>query len=116
MNDSQPFTLSTTLSTTMAMSAASNQSAMAVVIDVRSAGEFAAGHVAGAIHLPLDQLAQRAATELPDHERPIVLYCLSGVRSGMAAQWLLAQGYRQVRNGGSVSSVALQLGRAIERG
>lgn len=87
-----------------------------LVIDVRTPGEFAAGHVAGSINLPLDSLAQQAAVMLPDHDAPLVLCCLSGARSGMAAQWLRAQGYRQATNGGSVGSVALQLGRHIEQG
>lgn len=87
-----------------------------LVVDVRSQGEFASGHIAGSINLPLDRMAQEAAAVLPTDGTPIVLCCLSGARSGMAAQWLTAQGYRQVTNGGSVGSVALQLGRAIQRG
>lgn len=87
-----------------------------LIVDVRSPGEFAAGHVAGSINLPLDQLAQRASAVLPEQHQPLVLCCLSGARSGMAAQWLNAQGYSQVVNGGSVGTVALQLGRRIEAG
>lgn len=86
-----------------------------LVVDVRSPGEFAAGHVAGSINLPLDSLAQQAAPALPHRDQPMVLCCLSGARSGMAVQWLRTQGYSQVSNGGGVSSVALQLGRPIER-
>lgn len=85
-----------------------------LIVDVRSPGEFAFGHVAGSINLPLDRLAQQADTLLPERDRPLVLCCLSGARSAMAVQWLRTQGYRQVANGGSVGNVALQLGRSIE--
>ncbi|MDD2179144.1 rhodanese-like domain-containing protein [Acidovorax sp. D2M1] len=93
-----------------------NTSHTPLVVDVRSQGEFAAGHVAGSINLPLDTFTQQAISALPDRNRPLVLCCLSGARSGMAAQWLQAQGYTQVANGGGVSSVALRLGLPMERG
>ncbi|NJO82148.1 MAG: hypothetical protein HC828_04625 [Blastochloris sp.] len=44
-----------------------------LVIDVRSAAEFAAGHVPGAQHIPTDELEQRLAELPPD--RPIITYC-----------------------------------------
>ncbi len=87
----------------------------ALLVDVRSPGEFAAGHVAGAVNLPLDQLAENAACALPDLHQPLLVYCLSGVRSGVAVQWLQQMGYTQAVNGGGVSAVALQLGRAVQR-
>lgn len=87
-----------------------------LVVDVRSPGEFAAGHVAGSINLPLDRLAQQARTALPQRDQTLVLCCLSGARSGMAVQWLRSQGYSNAVNGGSVGSVALQLGRRVEAG
>ena len=87
-----------------------------LVVDVRSPGEFEAGHVDGAINLPLDRPGADCAQGLPHKATPLVLCCLSGARSGMAAQWLRQQGYQQVANGGSVGSVALQLQRPIRRG
>ncbi|HEY9207841.1 rhodanese-like domain-containing protein [Acidovorax sp.] len=92
------------------------QPAHCLVVDVRSPGEFAAGHVDGAINLPLDRLGTDCAQALPDKSTPLVLCCLSGARPGMAAQWLRQQGYAQVLNGGSVGSVSLQLQRPIRRG
>jgi phage shock protein E len=86
-----------------------------LVVDVRSPGEYARGHVAGSINLPLDSLPHGAAAVLPERDASLLLCCLSGARSGVAVQWLKAQGYRQVTNGGSVSSEALQLGRPIEQ-
>ena len=55
------------------------------VVDVRRDDEWAAGHVEGAKHVPLDRLAARA-DELG--EGPIVFYCAVGERSLMAAQAL----------------------------
>lgn len=67
-----------------------------IVIDVRSIDEYAAGHIAGAINIPHDQLANRAG-ELPrDHEVEIALYCRSGRRSVLALEWLVSQGYRHL--------------------
>jgi molybdopterin/thiamine biosynthesis adenylyltransferase/rhodanese-related sulfurtransferase len=66
-------------------------------VDVREPWEWAAGHVAGALHIPLGELPARLA-ELPAPDAPIVLYCRSGARSGRAALFLAAQGYRDVAN------------------
>ena len=85
------------------------------LVDVRSRPEFESGHVDGALHLPLDRVALDATTLLPDKAAPIVLYCLSGARSGMALQWLRQMGYTQATNGGAVGVVAMQTGRGIRR-
>jgi rhodanese-related sulfurtransferase len=63
----------------------------AQVIDVRAEHEWGAGHLAGATHLPLDQLAERTA-EI-DRERPVILYCRGGNRSSMATAALAEAGY-----------------------
>lgn len=86
------------------------------VVDVRSPGEFAAGHIDGALNLPLDRLAQDAAEQLPHQQAPLVLCCLSGARSGLGVQVLRQLGYENVVNGGGVGSVAMQLGRRTVRG
>ena len=88
----------------------------AVLIDVRSRGEFAGGHIAGSLNLPLDELPARVASEVPDKQAPLLLFCASGIRSGRAAAFLAAQGYTQAHNGGSVGAVATKLGRPIQRG
>ncbi|MGH2500795.1 MAG: rhodanese-like domain-containing protein [Candidatus Limnocylindria bacterium] len=62
------------------------------LLDVREDEEWAAGHIAGAQHIPLKQLAARL-DELP-RERDIVTVCRSGHRSGIAARGLVARGYR----------------------
>lgn len=89
--------------------------AQAVLVDVRSPSEYATGHVQGAVNLPLDRLASDAPAVLPDKAAPLVLYCVSGARSEMAAQWLRQAGYTQVTNGLSAGAVALQSGRSIHR-
>lgn len=71
----------------------------AVVLDVRSAGEFRGGAYPGARNIPLQELSGRMG-ELPQN-KPIVVYCASGARSGMAAR-LLARAGRDVVNGGGL--------------
>ncbi|MGP1685055.1 MAG: rhodanese-like domain-containing protein [Giesbergeria sp.] len=85
------------------------------LVDVRSRPEFDSGHVDGAVHLPLERLTQDAPSLLPDKTAPMVLYCLSGARSGMALQWMRQMGYTKAVNGGSVGVVAMQTGRGICR-
>ena len=63
----------------------------AQLVDVRAAHEWDAGHIAGATHLPLDELAGR--TGEIDPERPVVLYCRGGNRSTMAVDALAAAGF-----------------------
>lgn len=63
----------------------------AQLVDVRADHEWEAGHVAGAVHLPLDELAGRAG-EL-DRERPVVVYCRGGSRCQMAAEALASAGF-----------------------
>ena len=65
-----------------------------VLIDVRRPDEFATGHIANAINIPVENLADRLA-EIP-HDKPIVVYCHSGNRSGKAASTLSQAGYTQV--------------------
>jgi phage shock protein E len=67
-----------------------------VLLDVRTPEEFAAGHIAGAVNIPHDQLAKRAS-ELPQaRNTEIAVYCRSGRRSAQALEWLGAQGYRRL--------------------
>ncbi len=86
-----------------------------MVIDVRSPGEFASGHVRDAINLPLDRFAQDIERVAPDKQTPIVLCCASGARSGMACNFMQQMGYHQVINGGSAGAVSLQLNLPIDR-
>lgn len=80
-----------------------------VLVDVRTPQEFAAGHVPGALSLPLDTLPE-AAARLPDRDAPIVLYCRSGQRAARAMEMLRTQGYRNLENGGTLEAVAQRFG------
>ena len=64
------------------------------LVDVREAHEWADGHIPGAIHLPLSELSTRAG-DLPEG-KPVVLYCLSGGRSALAADSLGLLGFGKV--------------------
>jgi rhodanese-related sulfurtransferase len=63
----------------------------AQLVDVRAGHEWEVGRIAGATHLPLAELAERAG-EI-DKDRPVVLYCRGGNRSTMATQALADAGY-----------------------
>lgn len=69
------------------------------VVDVRTAGEFMGGNVAGSINIPLQELMARV-DEIKSIKSPVVLCCASGNRSGMAEQLLQSAGVDCV-NGGS---------------
>ncbi len=72
------------------------------VVDVRTVEEYAEAHLPGAVLIPDFALADRAAAELPDKNAPIVVYCMSGCRSYSAAQTLIALGYTEVYDFGTV--------------
>ena len=66
------------------------------VVDVRAPGEFAAGHIAGAVNVPAPDLRTRSAGLRKD--RPLVLLCSSGNRSSLGASLLLGRGFKDIRN------------------
>jgi rhodanese-related sulfurtransferase len=66
----------------------------AQLIDVRESNEFEAGHILGARNIPLTQLKTRLKELRPD--KPVYLYCQSGLRSGRAAQMLKRKGYGEL--------------------
>jgi len=70
----------------------------APLIDVRTPGEFAAGHVTGAVNIPVDEVGRRLGeiASLAGADKTVVLYCRSGRRSAAAAETLRAQGYRAI--------------------
>jgi phage shock protein E len=86
-----------------------------LIIDVRSPGEFATGHVRGSVNIPLDRFAQAIAEAVPDKSAPVILCCASGGRSGMACDYMQQMGYQQVSNGGSAGAVSMQCGLPIDR-
>lgn len=71
----------------------------ATLIDVRSKREYNFGHIKGAINIPLEQLGNNLY-RLKDKDRPVIIYCASGMRSSSAKTFLIAQGFTEVYNGG----------------
>ena len=76
----------------------------AIILDVRSKSEFAAGHIKNSINIPLDALQQNL-NKLKNKKTPIITCCASGNRSGMAKRILTSKGYDQVYNGGGWRSL-----------
>lgn len=75
-------------------------SAAHLLVDVRTPEEFATGHIAGAVNIPLDTLESRLG-EVPK-DTPIVLYCRTGNRSAQAADLLEGAGYSDIRDLGGI--------------
>lgn len=80
------------------------------VVDVRTPAEFAEGHVPGAVNVPFDEIARRAG-EVGPKDAPVVLYCRSGRRSGVAAETLRALGYTKVYDAQRYDALAAAGGR-----
>jgi phage shock protein E len=76
----------------------------AVIVDVRTKGEYAGGHVKGSVNIPLDQLRNNLK-KFKSKEQPIITCCASGMRSASAKSILKSAGYTNVHNGGSWGSV-----------
>ncbi|MEY3983852.1 MAG: hypothetical protein RL160_1411 [Bacteroidota bacterium] len=79
----------------------------AVILDVRTPGEFNAGHVHGAVNIPLDKLSGNLK-KIQGWKKPVITCCQSGTRSGMATGMLRKKGV-EVYNGGGWSSLRNRL-------
>lgn len=66
------------------------------LIDVREEGEYAAGHVPGAVHIGKGVIERDIETKVPDPAAPLVLYCGGGYRSVLASEVLGRMGYTNV--------------------
>ena len=74
------------------------------IVDVRTPEEFAEGHFLNAINIPLDQVAQRI-NEFKEMKKPIIAYCRSGNRSGIAVSILKQYGIADAVNGGGLEDL-----------
>jgi len=89
--------------TTIAAPAAvsSKDSNEPLIVDVRTAQEFAGGAYPGAINIPLDEI-QKHITKFGGYSREIIVYCASGARSAYGQQVLQQLGFTNVKNGGGI--------------
>jgi len=71
----------------------------AFLVDVRTPGEFATGHVKGSVNIPLDTVASQLSKF--ENKKNIVVFCRSGARSGQAKSILQQNGFNNVINGGA---------------
>jgi rhodanese-related sulfurtransferase len=77
-----------------------------IYLDVRTVQEYQAGHVAGTLHIPVEELARRW-TELEEYrDRDMVVYCRTGRRSGQAVRLLARHGFTRLENGGGLGQMA----------
>lgn len=74
----------------------------ALLLDVRTEGEYRGGHIPGSRNLPLAALGGAAAVA-PGKDTPLFVYCQSGARSAQAAAQLRRMGYTHVQNIGGMA-------------
>lgn len=73
-----------------------------IILDVRTAEEFADGHIPEAVNIPNEEIGTEEIVELPDKEQLILVYCRSGNRSKQASQKLADLGYTNVVEFGGI--------------
>lgn len=74
----------------------------ALLLDVRTAGEYNRGHIPGSVNFPLRLIYQ--AEKLTGKDTPLFVYCQSGARSRQAAAALSKMGFHRVKNIGGISN------------
>jgi rhodanese-related sulfurtransferase len=87
----------------------------ALVVDVRSVEEFRSGHILNARNIPLAQLDSRLSDLERYKEKPVILACESGSRSGAAASVLRKHGFAQVFNLSGGTAAWQQAGLPVEK-
>jgi rhodanese-related sulfurtransferase len=70
----------------------------AIILDVRENDEWNAGHIAGAIHIPLGEISNRVSELAKYQNQPVITQCRSGARSAKAANMLKTAGFNNVHN------------------
>jgi len=75
----------------------------AVIVDVRTKGEYQQGHIKGSLNIPLNNLSSQLTKLKKD--KTIITCCASGMRSAQAKSILKANGFAEVHNGGGWSSL-----------
>ncbi|MBO2646003.1 rhodanese-like domain-containing protein [Shewanella algae] len=82
----------------------------AMLVDVRTPEEYAEGHLPEAVNIPFEQIAEAFAKQGIAKDTPVVVYCRSGRRSGIAKESLEKAGYQEVYNGGGYDSLKANAG------
>lgn len=80
-----------------------NSTGGAILLDVRTMGEYKEGHIPGSKNIPLQSI-NKADGMIDNKATPIFVYCLSGARSRQAAAILQQMGYTNVKNIGGISA------------
>lgn len=78
-----------------------------VIVDVRTTGEYKSGHIKGSLNIPLQSLNAQL-NKIPK-DKVVITCCASGVRSSSAKSILLANGFKEVHNGGGWSSLSRKI-------
>lgn len=97
-------------------SSATGTSSKTVIIDVRTAAEFKAEHLEGALNIPYDKIAETIQTAVPDKNSKLILYCRTGRRSGIALDTLKSIGYEDVTNLKTIRESSEKLGIPVIKG
>lgn len=71
----------------------------AIIIDVRSPGEFAGGHIKGSKNIPLNEISTKI-DEIKNQNKPVITCCASGMRSSQATSILKQNGIDALNGGG----------------
>ena len=72
------------------------------IVDVRTAQEYADGHIPGGINIPLESIGSDNPAELTDTDADLIVYCRTGVRSKQASDKLVELGYQHVNDMGGI--------------
>lgn len=86
-----------------------DKSADVLVVDVRKADEYSAGHIKGSINIALEDIEAKLSEFEPFKEKTVVLYCNTGNRSGKAGALLMEKGYKNVFNADGVKKFEYEL-------
>ncbi len=78
-----------------------------VIVDVRTTGEYKSGHIKGSMNIPLQNLNAQL-NKIPN-DKVVITCCASGMRSSSAKSILLANGFKEVHNGGGWSSLSRKI-------
>ncbi|WP_341837841.1 rhodanese-like domain-containing protein [Chitinophaga pollutisoli] len=84
-----------------------------IFVDVRTPDEYQEGHIPGALNIPLPDIFNRKQEIRGLGEKPVIFYCRSGSRSGMAVSQLQKEGYKEIYNGGGIAALQSAL---LEKG